>query len=437
MSMRGSRPRAWSAPPSRSRRPGVMMPPRYSPSRGHRVVGDRRAEVDDDDRAADLLVGRDRVDEAVGADLARVVVADRHAGPDPGPDDEHLVAEVARAPSPPTRARAAARSRRRSTRRGRRASRRAARAGCAARRRARRRSTRARSRSASARRARRRARSRSASGCCRRRRPGAWRGSLCSARGDRPLRRPRLAPVRRRRARARAEGARVPARRAAAAAARAGPAGAASAPAPCRRSRLDGRREGLGLARDPARASTSSRPSRRCGPPTREARALVERAEEWGDEVCQPIARRLLWGALRRRPAALASYARGSRLPLPGAGAPRHRAVDHRARDRGSTARPTAPSAPTCARCPATSTASTAGSPTACSAAPTPNAARPPDRVDARGCCSRSATSRRSSPAARPRRTRARSSPPQAGLDRRAACSPPPGSPGSPPAGQR
>ena len=45
-------------------------------------------------------------------------------------------------------------------------------------------------------------------------------------------------------------------------------------------------------------------------PPDREARALVERAEEWGDEVYQPIARRLLWGAIRRCP-------EGSRLPLP------------------------------------------------------------------------------------------------------------------------
>ena len=48
-----------------------------------------------------------------------------------------------------------------------------------------------------------------------------------------------------------------------------------------------------------------------------EARALVERAEEWGDEVYQPIGRRLLWGAIRRRPAALVSYSEGSKIPLP------------------------------------------------------------------------------------------------------------------------
>jgi glutathione S-transferase len=53
-------------------------------------------------------------------------------------------------------------------------------------------------------------------------------------------------------------------------------------------------------------------------PPGGEARALVERAEEWGDEVWQSIARRLLWGALRRGSGALTSYADGSRIRLPG-----------------------------------------------------------------------------------------------------------------------
>ncbi len=52
-------------------------------------------------------------------------------------------------------------------------------------------------------------------------------------------------------------------------------------------------------------------------PADSEARALVERAEEWGDEVYQPIARRLLWGALRRCPAALVSYSDGSKISLP------------------------------------------------------------------------------------------------------------------------
>jgi glutathione S-transferase len=54
-------------------------------------------------------------------------------------------------------------------------------------------------------------------------------------------------------------------------------------------------------------------------PHDREQRARVERSEEWGDEVYQPIARRLLWGALRRCPAALATYSEGSSIPLPAA----------------------------------------------------------------------------------------------------------------------
>src|SRR5581483_8220692 len=60
---------------------------------GDDVVGDRGAEVDDDAAATQALEGGDRVDEAVGADLARVVHADRHAGPQTGPDNQHLVTE--------------------------------------------------------------------------------------------------------------------------------------------------------------------------------------------------------------------------------------------------------------------------------------------------------------------------------------------------------
>lgn len=52
-------------------------------------------------------------------------------------------------------------------------------------------------------------------------------------------------------------------------------------------------------------------------PRDEESGRLVARAEEWGAEVLQPIARRLLWATVRRRPDALASYAEGARLPLP------------------------------------------------------------------------------------------------------------------------
>ena len=45
---------------------------------GDHVDGGRGAEVDDEDRPAETLERRDAVDDAVGADLVRVVVADGH-----------------------------------------------------------------------------------------------------------------------------------------------------------------------------------------------------------------------------------------------------------------------------------------------------------------------------------------------------------------------
>ena len=50
-----------------------------------------------------------------------------------------------------------------------------------------------------------------------------------------------------------------------------------------------------------------------------EARQEVERAEEWGDQVWQPIARRLLWQGFVFAPEAMLSYRDGSRLPIPNA----------------------------------------------------------------------------------------------------------------------
>ncbi len=49
--------------------------------------------------------------------------------------------------------------------------------------------------------------------------------------------------------------------------------------------------------------------------PSGDTRHDVLRAEEWGDQVWQPIARRLLWAAFARAPAAMAGYQQGSRLP--------------------------------------------------------------------------------------------------------------------------
>ena len=46
-------------------------------------------------------------------------------------------------------------------------------------------------------------------------------------------------------------------------------------------------------------------------------RTAVERAERWGDEVLQPVVRRILWAALVRAPASMPSFAEGADLPLP------------------------------------------------------------------------------------------------------------------------
>jgi len=45
------------------------------------------------------------------------------------------------------------------------------------------------------------------------------------------------------------------------------------------------------------------------------ARTAVRRADEWGDQVWQPTARRLIWWALTQAPDAMPSYQAGSRLP--------------------------------------------------------------------------------------------------------------------------
>ena len=49
------------------------------------------------------------------------------------------------------------------------------------------------------------------------------------------------------------------------------------------------------------------------------ARAAVLEAERWGDELLQPLVRRIVWAALKRNPGAVPSYQAASRLPrLPG-----------------------------------------------------------------------------------------------------------------------
>ena len=48
-----------------------------------------------------------------------------------------------------------------------------------------------------------------------------------------------------------------------------------------------------------------------------DARTAVERAEQWGDESLQSVARRVLWNALRRDRSPLVSYSEGARLGIP------------------------------------------------------------------------------------------------------------------------
>ena len=52
-------------------------------------------------------------------------------------------------------------------------------------------------------------------------------------------------------------------------------------------------------------------------PSDRKRRKSVELAEGWGDEVLQPLVRRVLWAALGRAPGAMPSYSEGSKLPIP------------------------------------------------------------------------------------------------------------------------
>ena len=49
------------------------------------------------------------------------------------------------------------------------------------------------------------------------------------------------------------------------------------------------------------------------------ARARVEEAERWGDEVFQPVARELIWVGFTHSPAAMIDYSEHSRLPMPAA----------------------------------------------------------------------------------------------------------------------
>src|SRR5919201_1279979 len=70
-------------------------------------------------------------------------------------------------------------------------------------------------------------------------------------------------------------------------------------------------------SREIARQLDALRPEPPLYPSEPERRVATEDAERWGEEVLQPAVRRILWNALRRNRAPLASYAQGARLGLP------------------------------------------------------------------------------------------------------------------------
>ncbi len=66
-----------------------------------------------------------------------------------------------------------------------------------------------------------------------------------------------------------------------------------------------------------ARALDALRPEPPLLPSDPDQRAAVERAESWGDEVLQPVPRRVVWAALKRDRSELDTYLEGARLGIP------------------------------------------------------------------------------------------------------------------------
>src|SRR5215210_342767 len=79
--------------------------------------------------------------------------------------------------------------------------------------------------------------------------------------------------------------------------------------------RLDGMR--LQGTRTISRALDALVPEPPLFPADPERRDAVERAEAWGDEVLQPLARRLAWMAMKEDGSAVASYLEGARIGIP------------------------------------------------------------------------------------------------------------------------
>ena len=79
--------------------------------------------------------------------------------------------------------------------------------------------------------------------------------------------------------------------------------------------KLDGRR--IQGSRNISRALDDLRPDPPLFPAELDARRRVEEAERWGDEVLQPVPRRLAWWALRRDRSTIDTFLEGARLGIP------------------------------------------------------------------------------------------------------------------------
>jgi glutathione S-transferase len=79
--------------------------------------------------------------------------------------------------------------------------------------------------------------------------------------------------------------------------------------------KVDGRR--IQGSREIAHELDRIKPDPPLYPADPDRRAAVEATEAWGDETLQPVARRVLWNALRRDRSPLVSYSEGAKLGVP------------------------------------------------------------------------------------------------------------------------
>lgn len=79
--------------------------------------------------------------------------------------------------------------------------------------------------------------------------------------------------------------------------------------------RLDGRR--IQGSRAISAALDAVRPAPPLFPADPERRAAVEEAERWGDEVYQPVPRRIIWASLKRDRSTVGSYLADAKLGIP------------------------------------------------------------------------------------------------------------------------